>query len=51
MNFVMVSNTVKTGQTLRLAVICSKRSAFKMKFYFTVVSISSKISKGVVSLL
>ena len=47
----MVSNTVKTGQSICSAVICRKRSAFKMKFYFIVVSVSWEISKGVVSLL
>ena len=47
----MIANTVKTGQSFCLTVICSKRSALEMKIYFIVVSVSSKISKGVISLL
>ena len=47
----MLTYAVKTGQSLCSALICRKRSAFEMKFYFIVVSVSIKISKGVISLL
>ena len=47
----MLTYTVKTGQSLCSALICRKRSAFEMKFYFTVVSVLIKISKDVISLL